>query len=292
MEYSHHSELSSSEQLLNLEHIKRLLNQESTEKLLAGVGCAQDIASDISSILKDVTLRDNSQVLNWIKGFEKLQNTVISDRTVIGIVGSTGAGKSSVVNAVLDEECLVPTNCMRACTAAITEICYNDDDDPAKRYKAEVEFIRVEDWADELNILFNDLADFEGQTTASIVGEDTETSIALAKVHAVYPNLDRECYRGGELMVQKLVHTTDVYDILGVTKYLYADSASMLYEQLQEYVDSTGKGHGNLGEHSEGRIMSVWPLVKVVRIFTKSRVLQNGLVIVDLVGFGPQSMKA
>ena len=32
---------------------------------------------------------------------------------VLGVVGNTGAGKSSVINAMLDEERLLPTNCVR-----------------------------------------------------------------------------------------------------------------------------------------------------------------------------------
>ncbi len=39
--------------------------------------------------------------------------------TVIGVVGHTGSGKSALLNAILDEEQLVLSNCMRACTAVV-----------------------------------------------------------------------------------------------------------------------------------------------------------------------------
>lgn len=41
---------------------------------------------------------------------ETLQGQVVNTPTIIGVVGNTGAGKSSVINAMLDEERLVPTN--------------------------------------------------------------------------------------------------------------------------------------------------------------------------------------
>lgn len=64
-----------------------------------------------------------------------------------------------MINALLDEERLVPTNCMRACTAVITEISYNTDTMP---YRAEIEFIDPEDWRRELKILFQELLDSNG----------------------------------------------------------------------------------------------------------------------------------
>jgi len=75
-------------------------------------------------------------------------------KTVIGMVGLTGAGKSSAANALLDEERLVPTSCMRACTAVITEISYNQG---AESYRAEIDFVDAEDWRYEVQILFDEI---------------------------------------------------------------------------------------------------------------------------------------
>ena len=71
--------------------------------------------------------------------------------TIIGVVGNTGAGKSSVINAMLEEERLDPTNCMRACTAVVTEISWNSSEDESARYRAEVDFIDHSDWEKDLN---------------------------------------------------------------------------------------------------------------------------------------------
>jgi ATPase subunit of ABC transporter with duplicated ATPase domains len=56
---------------------------------------------------------------------------------VIGVVGDTGAGKSSMLNALLGEEEVLPQNGMRACTACVVEVSYA----PSSAYTAEIDFV-------------------------------------------------------------------------------------------------------------------------------------------------------
>lgn len=86
----------------------------------------------------------------FLRNLDLLREQNTDAPTIIGVVGNTGAGKSSVINAMLDEERLVPTNCMRACTAVVTEMSYNNNTHPSAKYRGEIEFIKASDWEKDL----------------------------------------------------------------------------------------------------------------------------------------------
>ena len=272
---------SQADSLLVWTQLKNLIVNGSTEQLMSGVATASGLLAEIETSLR--RFGDHPEVLDLVNGIQNLQQRSQPRGAVVGVVGSTGAGKSSVINAVLDEECLVPTNAMRACTAAITEISWNKDEDPAQEYKAEVEFIKAEDWAEELRIMFNDLVDLNGQTPEDMANPDSQAGITLAKVRAVYPHLDEQAFLRGNAIVDDLVREEKVLQVLGATKSLQAESAAVLLEQLQPFIDSKEKDRADQASQDEKTTMSTWPLVKVVRIYTKAPVLRSGLVLVDLV---------
>lgn len=215
----------------------------------------------------------------WIQQIDILKKQACKTKTVIGVVGNTGAGKSSVINAMLDEERLVPTNCMRACTAVVTEISYNFEEAP---YRAQIEFIAPADWEKELKTLFEDLLDSDGKVSRDSSNEDTDAGIAYAKIKAVYPRKTKEDIANTTIatMLREVSH------VLGNSRNIKETDSLLFYKKLQSFVDSKEKATGkdDKDKKKERREMEFWPLIRVVRIYVKSRALATGAVIVDLPG--------
>ncbi|TID02590.1 Nuclear GTPase SLIP-GC [Colletotrichum higginsianum] len=161
---------------------------------------------------------------------------------------------------------------MRACTAVATELSYNHEDDEENPYRAEVEFISRDEWSREVSVLLRDLVADEDMKMDDM-DPNSDAARALAKILAVYPSLDTRTLT--ESSSAQLVEHPNVRELLGTTKTVKAPSASEIREQVEPYVDSNDK---------DDDTAAYWPLVKVVRIFTKARVLSNGVTIVDLPG--------
>ena len=269
-------------------HIRAILNQQDPELLGRAVARSVEILNELQEKFSRYAA-SNADAQSWKQAIEKLIPQAERTRTVIGVIGNTGAGKSSVVNAMLNEENLVPTNCMRACTAVVTEISWNDSMDTSAEYRAEIEFIDRVDWEEELTALMKDFLTGDGAVSRGIYESDSDAGIAWAKFQSVYPKLPRDTLN--QYKVSDLMTKTDVLSVLGTTKTIEAAQASIFYQQLQHYVDSrekcNKKGRGNDGGRTKTTKiteMEYWPLIKVVRIYTKSPALSTGAVIVDLPG--------
>ncbi|KAL8974672.1 MAG: hypothetical protein Q9205_008119, partial [Flavoplaca limonia] len=216
---------------------------------------------------------------HWIQQIDNLSKLAVKTKTVIGVVGNTGAGKSSVINAMLEEERLVPTNCMRACTAVVTEISYNYQEQP---YCAEIEFITAEEWAKELRVLFQDLLDGEGNVSRDCTNEDSDAGVAYAKIKAVYPQKTKEDISRSS--IDRLLQ--EVSSITGGRRNIKETDSLMFYKKLQSFVDSKEKSTGKKDKDGKKpkKERELWPLIRVVRLYVKSPALATGAVIVDLPG--------
>ena len=68
-----------------------------------------------------------------------LKKTV--QKTTIGVFGKTGDGKSSLINAILGEEGLLPIGAVESCTSVIIQVEAGAERD---QYTATIEFISKE----------------------------------------------------------------------------------------------------------------------------------------------------
>jgi hypothetical protein len=262
---------------MKLGQLQELISGEFPSKLEGGIQIGLHL---LSSIKQAFALANTMpEIAERVKSCDKLQTQAAPQRSVVGVVGSTGAGKSSVINAVLDEECLVPTNGMRACTAVITEISYNNSDQEGQKYRAEIHFISKDQWAKELRVMLVDMADSQDALGANYTSSESEAGVAYHKIRAVYPFLRSEEIKGGKFGIDELVAEPSVKDLLGTVERLASSNSKDFLGLLKRYIDSKEKARGG----KEPDKMEYWPLIKVVKVFVPSPILETGLVLVDLV---------
>ncbi|PKX94685.1 uncharacterized protein P174DRAFT_431590 [Aspergillus novofumigatus IBT 16806] len=142
---------------------------------------------------------------------------------ISGLLGSwaTGAGKSSLINAIIDEKGMLVTNCMRAAT----EVAYNDG---PRRYKAEVHFIQLEEWNRELEIMCHEMLDENPDINA--------IKTTREKIKAVYAELDNGNI--ADTTMGRLLGHPRIAKLLGSSFLIEEDDPRMLADKLKPYIDS------------------------------------------------------
>ncbi|GJC86751.1 nuclear GTPase SLIP-GC [Colletotrichum liriopes] len=274
----------SSVSLLALQKLELAKNDTDATKLRDVNAKTTNLLGDIQVALANISGLKRAQT--WRESIDKLRGEYRMPRFVIGVLGDTGSGKSSLINAVLDEERVVPTNCMRACTAVITEISWNSSEDPTKKYRAEIEFITQAEWTTEVIDLHRDILDLNGNLSSDIRNADSDAGIAYAVLKAVYPKHTDRQLRDTDPAV--LANFAKVREVIGKTQVVEEAKCGSFYSIIQSFVDSEEKrsknGTDTANTASQEQTMAFWPLIKVVRLYLKSEVVSTGVVLVDLPG--------
>ncbi|KAJ8590321.1 hypothetical protein M405DRAFT_897528 [Rhizopogon salebrosus TDB-379] len=263
--------------------------------LQEGLGMVKTLKAGIdklelgSKLRKDVWLREIDSLLG--QGAPTM---------MIAICGATGAGKSSILNAILDDN-IVPTSGMRACTAVVTEIAYH----VAPTIDADVSFLSEAEWRQELAVLLDDLVDEDGNLKRT-TDLRSDAGVAWHKVHAVYPSISQE----------QLVHMTvdqilardkKISRTLGTTKEISAKNSTIFSQEISKYIDSKDQKRGNKKDKNKTKASdksliskfakggdkgtkkkdngpALWPLIRQVNVRCNAKALSTGAILVDLPG--------
>ncbi|KAL0573914.1 hypothetical protein V5O48_008034 [Marasmius crinis-equi] len=260
-----------------------------------------EMVSSIQEAMNRLQLGSKLRQQVWTKEIEGLRKQALPT-TLIAVCGATGAGKSSILNAILDDN-IVPTSGMRACTAVVTEISYHEK----RTVDADVSFLSAEEWKQELSVLLHDLVDQDG-SLKRINDLKSDAGVAWHKVNAVYPSISQE-----KLVTmnpdQIIACDPRVTAVLGTTKKIVAPNSKAFAEEIAKYIDSKEKNRGKKDKKKEKEGKSLmdevreasgmgkkkkekhdpngpafWPLIRQVNVRCRAACLSTGAILVDLPG--------
>ncbi|PNH06795.1 Nuclear GTPase SLIP-GC [Tetrabaena socialis] len=181
------------------------------------------------------------------------------------------ARKSSILNVLLGEENILPTNGMRASTGCPIEVSYA----LSFIYTASVEFVSKDEWHAYVKVLLNDLVGDDGQLRISMgdrPDKRSEAGAAQAALEAVY---GKAVVRRPGLSVEVLQDVNNsVTRLLGSTKHIRNHDRKAFRRDVGKYVDS----------HNRADDLQAWPIVKVAKLQHNWKLLAGGAVLVDLPG--------
>ncbi|KIK65342.1 hypothetical protein GYMLUDRAFT_70455 [Collybiopsis luxurians FD-317 M1] len=254
--------------------------------LKEGLAMVQHIKAFLSKLSLGSKLRQDV----WKKNIADLEAHT-TPKTLIAVCGATGAGKSSILNALLD---------------VVTEIAHHSK----STIDADVSFLSVSEWKQELVVLQHDLTEEDGslKRTSDL---KSDAGVAWQKVHAVYPTLSQE--KLVRMTVdQIIVHDPRVANVLGTTKHISARNSRVFGEEIAKYIDSKNQSRGKRDkekkkgrkddekslmdkvreaagaskkkEKKDSNAPAFWPLIRQVNVRCAADCLSSGCILVDLPG--------
>ncbi|XP_027140963.1 nuclear GTPase SLIP-GC isoform X2 [Larimichthys crocea] len=235
----------------------------------------KSILSEVKNIMNCVNDKipdqDNKKLNSFLK--TKISDLKTDKRELVGVFGKTGAGKSSLINAVTEQKKLLPSGSIAACTSVMIKVEANMQN---SKYEAHIEFITKEEWKDELWSAFNLLRDNAAQEN----DEDEDYRDTVEKLSALY----------GEEWKNKSYETLmDSKYFREIPEFLQSKRKILTYESAEELSAKLVKYTRNDSQVGEEVKRWYWPLVKCVTVRVPNNDLLEHVTLVDLPGNGDRN---
>ena len=244
-------------------------------------------------------------------------------KLILGVLGNTGVGKSSLLNALLDEASVLPTSGSRGCTATVVELRYNaglnganENDTKVDVYKGEIEFITCGEWLAELKILVDECSNQIGQVYAREPDPQSggEAAAAWSKIDQVYGRGTMSRYKGdpservlirlsNDFRVKQLLTPNDgtshLHNVIPVQEGEVMSGSSSATALLGNFEEMStrmkrlkkrwamafrSKINSYVYRKGNGSEPQTWPLIRKVVLYGPWSCLSSGACLVDLPG--------
>ncbi|KAK1481718.1 hypothetical protein CTAM01_13878 [Colletotrichum tamarilloi] len=236
----------------------------------------------------DAIGRTQQGLQEWVASLNLLNEAPKSREILVGVIGETGLGKSSLINALLGCN-IVPTSSSEACTAAVCIFGWNDDVSNGKNFRAHITFKSYETVEAELDALKYELSDLEETSHTQGEHPDQEYEERRAQAQrqmrnvANWSRLSLEAIRKSS-PAQIIANSSAFADIFrsgrgdratNTFKLVKAVRRKEFLAMLKPYVSSS---------KDVASATKYWPLVEQVEVFLKADILRHGVKLVDLPG--------
>ena len=210
---------------------------------------------------------------------------------LVGVAGATGAGKTSLLNALLEYPELLPSSSTEAATATVCRIAWNYDDTPAEKFRADIKFRSLEAVQKELGEVLTAVGDRKALRNQEFENEKERVEAMEEMNDIVSQGINKICaiWNLDEGEIEDMDHTVEsvmgankqIVDLLGRVLPIYSSDLDQFAAKAKPYLDSTPTPEGIIA----------WPLIEEVRIYVRSELLRHGIVLVDLPGLSDMVCK-
>jgi hypothetical protein len=188
-----------------------------------------------------------------------------------------------LINQLLQDE-ILPHSEEQASTAVAVEISWNESDDPKLLYQAVVHGISRDELEKELKELYEDVEFLKSGHIVEDNKENDEEDLEIqARVNDTLSKL--KCLYSDIKSLEDLNRTTinellnrSCCKLLGQTKKFQTHDVVKFARFIKGFIDTSKSKDGAVTQ------VSVWPLVKVVKLQCKAPILKNCITLVDLPG--------
>ncbi|XP_047213330.1 nuclear GTPase SLIP-GC-like [Girardinichthys multiradiatus] len=209
----------------------------------------------------------------------KIRNLETEKKELVGVFGKTGAGKTSLINAVIEEKGLLPSGSIEACTSVMIKVEANRHNEI---YEAVVEFISPEEWEDEMGSLFRTIEKGDQAMDNNDNDDKDDYHEAVDKLSALYDEewKERSCE---QLMEPKCFKA--------IPEFLHSKQKTLAFKSAKDLSADIVKYTRNGTKDDKYKAVKrwYWPLVKCVTIKVPNNNLLQHVTLVDLPGNGDRN---